>query len=926
MYLSSYDYSRIDPNYIITNLDDTSTFREWWTWTDKSTKFNVARNCESCKQSIDPALYDNVVYYTDSLHFAYTTYIGTNACQDDVNSYSCNICDIGAFADKIDDHSHNPSQHWSQCTALQVSADTPSWHEPQMRVNHHLIYRPIMSLTRDFCACYKKLNEPIKHYDIFINDLPSVTFNGNQVPPSLQIMSIDNLYIDDNIKLQDIHVCDPQKEDCEQDVLQKRKNCAQNIVYLTQNEFKSGTYRIRKCGEYIFTEDVTCNFNPPSIQEQAHPNFSPNRIDGDELYWFPTNEQANNNNEYPGLYKYVGSFSLGFFAGITIEVENVIINLNGHSFKMDKTFYLQQRFFSLIELSSKMFLPIQGPSTWGFDNEFYANNVEIKGGTLGISSHHGIHGNYAQNVYIHDLEIQHFDVAGIACNGCKNIRIERVSIGPQNNQIPTLGRYTHARAFLPRLKHLNDKFGQETIKFYNREQTTVSALCQRMVQQMDMIYLNWIHNKEYDDNDEEWIAAKKIFKNPTGWMDGGSSYGLVINGRGAAVVGIGVRVENTWNITINDIEIFGIYNKAIEKIKFQVEDSYTTRGILFDTIDWIAVTDQIEDRSKSQYIGDVYTDVQFAAAKFVDSWYYRNSYYVGTADVEFVFKGNNKEFGYPFLSILPQRDDFWNDEIIRSCGTDIQLHSSKGAIGMMVNGAQESSFNNLYIHDIYNWADLGMEVCGPYDLVHITFEDIDIQYGYTGTTAHGLVIDFTSGDYTNIKIENVQSYYGEANGMTIYKESYVNLGNIVVNNVNAGTQLTEQDIDALVLPNSPPKACAVDIHDDTDIHYIDGDAVDNLFFDGINGYSVCDPLNAAKQLEANQQFVTSLTALFGLLMVVLFVVVAFAICKLCKRVCFHDDDTEKEKFKKRKTRKLGEKTPLLTPYNQSDSLIINNRL
>merc|ERR1719203_148223 len=103
----------------------------------------------------------------------------------------------------------------------------------------------------------------------------------------------------------------------------------------------------------------------------------------------------------------------------------------------------------------------------------------------------------------------------------------------------------------------------------------------------------------------------------------------------------------------------------------------------------------------------------------------------------------------------------------------------------MVNGAKDSVFDNIHIHNVYNWAELGSEICGPYDQIHITFEDIDIQYGYTATRAHGMVIDYTSGDYTNIKIEDIESYHGEANGLTIYKESYVNLANIEVNNVNA---------------------------------------------------------------------------------------------------------------------------------------------
>ena len=340
---------------------------------------------------------------------------------------------------------------------------------------------------------------------------------------------------------------------------------------------------------------------------------------------------------------------------------------------MDKKFYLQQRFFSLIELSSKMFEPLQGPSTWGWDNEYYAEDVEIKGpGTLDLTSHHGIHGNNANNIYIHDLDITHFDVAGIACNGCTFVNIDSVTIGPQNNNIPTLGRYTHARAFLPRLQHLAHKFGDETIKFYNRDPIKISDLCDRMINQMDMIYHHVINKKEYNEDDEEWIAAKKLFLNPSGWMDGGSSYGLVINGVGAAVVGIGARTDRTDNININNVEIFGIYNKAIEKIKFGLP-SGTTRGILFDAIDWMATVDQLEDRQQTQYIGDVYTDVQFAAAKLIDSWYYRNSYFVAQQEIDFVFKGNTEDTGYPFTMILPPRDDYFNDPITWGCGTDIQL-------------------------------------------------------------------------------------------------------------------------------------------------------------------------------------------------------------------------------------------------------------
>ena len=342
--------------------------------------------------------------------------------------------------------------------------------------------------------------------------------------------------------------------------------------------------------------------------------------------------------------------------------------------------------------------------------------------------------------------------------------------------------------------------------------------------------------------------------------------------------------------------------QAIEKIKFSLP-SGTTRGILFDAIDWLATTDQLEDRTRTQYIGDSYTDVQFAAAKFIDSWYYRNSYFVAPEEIAFVFKGNTEESGYPFLEILPPRDDYFNDPLVWGCGTDIQLHSNKGAIGMMVNGAQDSEFNNLYIHDIYNWAELGMEICGPYPGPHLTIEDIDIQYGYTGTRAHGLIIDYTSGDYTNIKIENIESYHGEAAGMTIYKESYINLGNVMVNNINAGTQLDDESVKKLVSPNLVPRACALDIKGDTMVDFIDGEVLeDNLKSDGIFGFDLCKNADGSSSGTRGSTDIHVLTVVFGLILVILFVIAVYVAYKLVKHVCCE--------LPNRRV-KIGEQTPLL---------------
>ena len=72
--LSSWDYGKLSTNFIMTNFDDTSTFRQWWLPSTKNTNFRVAKLCQSCEQAADQSLADNVVYYSEGSNFCYTWY------------------------------------------------------------------------------------------------------------------------------------------------------------------------------------------------------------------------------------------------------------------------------------------------------------------------------------------------------------------------------------------------------------------------------------------------------------------------------------------------------------------------------------------------------------------------------------------------------------------------------------------------------------------------------------------------------------------------------------------------------------------------------------------------------------------------------------------------------------------------------------
>ena len=117
---------------------------------------------------------------------------------------------------------------------------------------------------------------------------------------------------------------------------------------------------------------------------------------------------------------------LGWFAAIVVTANGVDIDLNGFEIRMDPIFYVHQRFFALIELADKPFIISQGPANFG---KFHCvSNVNIYNGSLGLSSHHGIHGNNVTDLHIWNLRIRDFEVGAIHINGARKLQIHDVRI------------------------------------------------------------------------------------------------------------------------------------------------------------------------------------------------------------------------------------------------------------------------------------------------------------------------------------------------------------------------------------------------------------------------------------------------------------------------------------------------------------------
>lgn len=140
-------------------------------------------------------------------------------------------------------------------------------------------------------------------------------------------------------------------------------------------------------------------------------------------------------------------YGLGFFAAISIQTNDVTLYLNGHTIEQSPEHALMQRFFSIIELADSPFIKSVGPAQFvGGDALVPARNVQILGpGTLGRSSHHGIHGNDNRNVKISQVTFREFEVAAVSLNNADNVEISNCDIQQNRQDVPIVGMFSAAR-------------------------------------------------------------------------------------------------------------------------------------------------------------------------------------------------------------------------------------------------------------------------------------------------------------------------------------------------------------------------------------------------------------------------------------------------------------------------------------------------
>lgn len=461
--------------------------------------------------------------------------------------------------------------------------------------------------------------------------------------------------------------------------------------HLNNALFKNGTYRIKTPGYYILDEDII--FDPPELETPTN------------LYPFPP-------------------YQLGFFAAITIETSNVILDLNGHCIRQSKRHALLQRFFANIELSSQPFNSGMGPSSFHSSMKA-ASTCWVKNGYLGLSSHHGFHNaGRLRDVLLEDLHIFDFEVAGIHLNGAHSVHLERIHIGPVRtdcNVNALFSQAVFAKRSVQELIGTGSKWrDREAIDIFQRLKAAIAATEQNIL---------------------KGGTAYSLFHNHTGLPDG-NVYGIVIHGDGV-VVGHLQEIPNEKranHVTISEVCIEQLESvpMVFKALSFNKDDtdSYGSGGRVHtgpvgDVMEFSRIVSSV-----GKYVPNVLSEAQFLCAKY-------NKRTAKAADKILQWAENDTDIR-PLLAEYPYDNT-----------RDAMDHVMKGSFGLFVTNASNVVLAHVIVCDLTNKG-----------------ENEVADSSFRGNDQSAIFVDgCTDVTLTHHSINSIHSSTGNACGIEIFGKS-----------------------------------------------------------------------------------------------------------------------------------------------------------
>jgi hypothetical protein len=565
-------------------------------------------------------------------------------------------------------------------------------------------------------------------------------------------------------------------------------------VMLHQSDFENGTYLIKKSGTYRLAEDISFNPHPPGSLAD----------DGTVLDAYTAGRPLPSQLGDPAAGKYdPAAFGIGFFAAIAITANNVELDLNGYTIEQSAEHTLLQRFFAVIELADQPFLPRQGPADFGAEIKS-AKNVIIKNGTIGRSSHHGIHGNNNANIVIRNVYFEDYEVAAVALNGVKNLKI--VNCNAWNREdVPVLGTFSNARFISAYVDWLVTTGSTTTLKV-GGVNLTATQIRDELRTSINNVHEDVILDKLGVIDAAEHPHEYALYHNKHGVIDG-NSYGFLLNQSGVAVDGFATLPDNpAQNVVLKNVHILNqkAFVNEIVAIKQNGKAVIDPVGAVFmlknvhpDSGDPLTVSSN--DDSAAVYTGNVLANAQALVAKanlngefptFLDT----TRLNITQAVIDWIETENTLDT----LVLSPQ------DYI---CNGDTMFHVNKGVIGFKIDGTKGAVLKHTSARNLENLGEAGVALCGSYTKSHpkATLE------GYGGAAVRG----YTFAGSKRIRVVdaaaiNLMSLNGTVTGFSVLTDSRnILIKDSVIEGMKAGLFFVTNGG-----PNEVPQAIGVHIGTD----------------------------------------------------------------------------------------------------------------
>ena len=618
-------------------------------------------------------------------------------------------------------------------------------------------------------------------------------------------------------------------------------------------DFENGTVIIDEPGYYCLEDNIV--FNPNSLETLRKYGEDPSSLNIGRVMLSQMMGQYGNQ-----LYD-AKDYGVGFFAAIAVSGHNITLDLNGYTLEQSKEHALLQRFYSNIEVGQQPFIGGQGPHSMG-ELEGTCKNLTIKNGILSTSSHHGIHGNAAQDVHLKDLVLNDFEVAAIALNGSRDINIKNVEIKRNRQEIPVLGIWSAGRFILPYLEHLITAHPELYLRIQGKN-CYVQNIYDDLVDAQANVYEDIVTNRRKFISRNTHPDEYDLFHNWENMMDG-NVYGIVFNKLGVAVnafptrEGIDDPEKFSQNICIDDVHIESLRGCHIETLTLKgtpkedgsIPPQNDPIGSVFQIFNQEPGTPGTEYQRRyltissgnwynAQYIGTVISNAQAVVAKAVHHDLFANAH----LDVS---RNSINNDTISWIEADPDTDEAQVYNLLDLtdgiyCNVDVMFHIAKGNIGFKLDNVNGLHMSNSGIENLENRGPLGSLDCNYSEDEHMP---LTYYPGYNGADARGVSIAGSqSVNLYNVYTKEVIAYAGSAYGIDVHTDSTeIDITNVYIHDIHAGANEEADSYDETEFtpnPNRLPYAAGLNIRNTTSKISYDKLHIEEIFsmafnFDGLN--------------------------------------------------------------------------------------------